>query len=146
DHALSAGYALASQADRIIVPRTGAVGSIGVVAMHTDMSGALDRQGVAVTLIHAGARKLDANPYQPLPEAIRSRIESELEDLRQLFAQTVAEGRGRRLDTQRALGTEAATFRGEAAVFAGLADEVADPAIALRAFAAAPRGTSTTTS
>ena len=143
DHALSAAYALASQADRIILPRTGAVGSIGVVAMHSDISGALDQKGIAVTLIHAGARKVDANPYQPLPEAVRTRIAGELEDLRQLFAETVAEGRGRRLDTQRALGTEAAVFRGEAAVFAGLADEVADPVTAFRAFAAAPRGTST---
>lgn len=143
DHALSAAYALASQADRIILPRTGAVGSIGVVAMHSDMSGALDQKGIAVTLIHAGARKVDANPYQPLPEAVRDRIADELEDLRQLFAETVAEGRGRRLDISQALGTEAALFRGEAAVFAGLADEVADPVTAFRAFAAAPRGTST---
>ena len=143
DHALSAAYALASQADRIILPRTGAVGSIGVVAMHSDMSGALDQKGIAVTLIHAGARKVDANPYQPLPEAIRARIAGELEDLRQLFAETVAEGRGRRLDTLQALGTEAAVFRGEAAVFAGLADEVVDPVTAFRAFAAAPRGTTT---
>jgi ClpP class serine protease len=143
DHALSAAYALASQADRIILPRTGAVGSIGVVAMHSDMSGALDQKGIAVTLIHAGARKVDANPYQPLPEAVRERIAGELEDLRQLFAETVAEGRGRRLDTSEALGTEAAVFRGEAAVFAGLADEVADPVTAFRAFAAAPRGTTT---
>jgi len=146
DHALSAAYALASQADRIILPRTGAVGSIGVVAMHSDMSGALDQKGIAVTLIHAGARKVDANPYQPLPEAVRARIAGELEDLRQLFAETVAEGRGRRLDTLQALGTEATVFRGEAAVFAGLADEVADPVTAFRAFAAAPRGTSTLTS
>lgn len=143
DHALSAAYALASQADRIILPRTGAVGSIGVVAMHSDMSGALDQKGIAVTLIHAGARKVDANPYQPLPEAVRDRIAGELEDLRRLFAETVAEGRGRRLDTLRALGTEAAVFRGEAAVFAGLADEVADPVTAFRAFAAEPRGTTT---
>jgi ClpP class serine protease len=143
DHALSAAYALASQADRIILPRTGAVGSIGVVAMHSDMSGALDQKGIAVTLIHAGARKVDANPYQPLPEAVRDRIAGELEDLRQIFAETVAEGRGRRLDTLQALGTEAAVFRGEAAVFAGLADEVADPVTAFRAFAAAPRGTTT---
>ena len=143
DHALSAAYALASQADRIILPRTGAVGSIGVVAVHNDMSGALDQKGIAVTLIHAGARKVDANPYQPLPEAVRERIAGELEDLRQLFAETVAEGRGRRLDTSQALGTEAAVFRGEAAVFAGLADEVADPVTAFRAFAAASRGTST---
>ncbi|GHC36489.1 serine peptidase [Gemmobacter nanjingensis] len=143
DHALSAAYALASQADRIILPRTGAVGSIGVVAMHSDMSGALDQKGIAVTLIHAGARKVDANLYQPLPEAVRARIAGELEDLRQLFAETVAEGRGRRLDTLQALSTEAAVFRGEAAVFAGLADEVADPVTAFRAFAAAPRGTIT---
>jgi len=143
DHALSAAYALASQADRIILPRTGAVGSIGVVAMHSDMSGALDQKGIAVTLIHAGARKVDANPYQPLPEAVRARIAGELEDLRQLFAETVAEGRGRRLDTSQALATEAAVFRGEAAIFAGLADEVADPVTAFRAFAAAPRGTAT---
>lgn len=143
DHALSAGYALASQADRIILPRTGAVGSIGLVTMHSDMSGALDQKGISVTLIHAGARKVDANPYQPLPETVRTRIAGELEELRQLFAETVAEGRATRLDTLRALGTEAAVFRGEAAVFAGLADEVADPVTAFRAFAAAPRGTST---
>ena len=146
DHALSAAYALASQADRIVLPRTGTVGSIGVVAMHSDMSGALDQKGIAVTLIHAGTRKVDANPYQPLPEAVRERIAGELEDLCQLFAETVAEGRGRRLDTLQALGTEAAVFRGEAAVFAGLADEVADPVTAFHAFAAAHRGTSTLTS
>ncbi|MGA0543385.1 hypothetical protein [Neotabrizicola sp. VNH66] len=58
-------------------------------------------------------------------------------------AVTVAEGRDRRLDTLRALGTEAAVFRGESAVFAGLADEVADPVTAFRAFVAAPRGTTT---
>ena len=138
DHALSAAYALASQADRIVLSRTGAVGSIGVVAIHSDMSGALDQKGIAVTLIHAGARKVDANPYEPLPKAIRARIAAELEDLRQLFAATVAEGRGRRLDTVAALATEAAVLRGEEAVFAGLADEVADPVTAFRAFAAAP--------
>ncbi|MFD2174840.1 S49 family peptidase [Rhodobacter lacus] len=101
---------------------------------------AIGNLGHEVRLIHAGARKVDANPYQPLPEAIRARIAGELEDLRQLFAETVAEGRGQRLDTLRALGTEAAVFRGEAAAFAGLADEVADP---VTAFAAAPRGTTT---
>lgn len=138
EHALSAGYALASQADRIILPRTGAVGSIGVVALHTDMSSALDQKGIAVTLVHAGARKLDANPWQPLPAVVRDQMQAELENLRVLFARTVADGRGDRIDAARALSTEAAVFRGEAAVLAGLADEVADPVTAFRAFAAAP--------
>ena len=56
---MSAGYVLASQADRIVLPRTGAVGSIGVVVMHADLSGQLSDAGVTVTLIHSGAHKVD---------------------------------------------------------------------------------------
>ncbi len=141
EHALSAGYVLASQADHIILPRTGAVGSIGVVALHTDMSGALDQKGIAVTLIHAGSHKVDANPYQPLPQAVHDQMQRELEVVRFLFAETVAAGRGDRLTQAGALATEAAVFRGTEAIAAGLADEVADPVTAFRAFAAAPRGT-----
>jgi ClpP class serine protease len=141
EHALSAGYVLASQADRIILPRTGAVGSIGVVALHTDMSGALDQKGIAVTLIHSGAHKVDANPYQPLPEAVHDQMQRELEVVRFLFAETVAAGRGDRLTLTAALATEAAVFRGADAIAAGLADELADPVAAFRSFAADPRGT-----
>ena len=141
EHALSAGYALASQADRIILPRTGAVGSIGVVALHTDMSGALDQKGIAVTLIHAGAHKVDANPYRPLPEAVHDQMQRELEVVRFLFAETVAAGRGDRLTQASALATEAAVFRGADAIAAGLADDLADPVTAFHAFAAAPQGT-----
>lgn len=134
EHALSAGYALASQADRITLPRTGAAGSIGVITMHTDMSGMLAQKGVAVTLIHAGAKKADGNPYAALPAGIRDKLEAELEDLRMLFAETVAAGRGNRLGKDAALATEAAIFRGAAALKAGLADAVADPRTAFRAF------------
>ena len=142
EHALSAGYVLASQADRIVLPRTGAVGSIGVVALHTDMSGALDQKGIAVTLIHAGAHKIDANPYQPLPEAVHDQMQRELEVVRFLFAETVSAGRGDRLTHAAALATEAAVFRGANAIAAGLADDLADPVAAFHAFAAAPRGSS----
>ena len=139
EHALSAGYVLASQADRIILPRTGAVGSIGVVALHTDMSGALDQKGIAVTLIHSGAHKVDANPYQPLPKAVHDQMQRELEVVRFLFTETVAAGRGDRLTHAAALATEAAVFRGTEAIAAGLADDLADPVTAFTAFAAARR-------
>jgi len=145
EHALSAGYVLASQADRIVLPRTGAVGSIGVVALHTDMSGALNQKGIAVTLIHAGSHKIDANPYQPLAEAVHDQMQRELEVVRFLFAETVAAGRGERLTQTAALATEAAVFRGAEAIAAGLADDLADPVTAFRTFAAAPRGTTSPT-
>ncbi len=81
------------------------------------------------------------NPYQPLPEAVHDQMQRELEVVRFLFAETVAAGRGDRLTQAAALATEAAVFRGADAIAAGLADELADPVTAFRAFAAAPRGT-----
>jgi signal peptide peptidase SppA len=134
EHAFSAGYALASQADRIILPRTGAVGSIGVVVMHADLSGQLSDAGVTVTLIHSGAHKVDGNPYTPLPEPVRDRIQAEIDSIRMLFAETVAAGRGRHLNAEAALATEADCYRGADAVAAGLADEVCDSASAFATF------------
>lgn len=126
EHAFSAGYALASQADRILLPRTGAIGSIGVVVMHADLSGQLDQDGVRVTMIHSGAHKVDGNPYEPLPENVQDDIQREIDVLRFLFAETVAAGRSGRMSQEAALATEAATYRGTDAVAAGLADEVID--------------------
>ncbi|ATX65528.1 S49 family peptidase [Roseinatronobacter bogoriensis] len=126
EHAFSAGYALASQADRILLPRTGALGSIGVVVLHADLSGQLDQDGVRVTLIHSGLHKVDGNPYQPLPEGVRGDIQREIDVLRFLFAETVAAGRSGKISHEAALATEAATYRGADALAAGLADEVTD--------------------
>ena len=136
EHAFSAGYALASQADRIILPRTGAVGSIGVVVMHADLSGQLSDAGVTVTLVHSGAHKVDGNPYEPLPDAVRARVQGEIDGIPKLFAETVAAGRGRRLTAEAALATEAECYRGAEAVALGLADDVSDSASAFAAFTA----------
>jgi capsid assembly protease len=140
EHAFSAGYALASQADRILLPRTGALGSIGVVVMHADLSGQMDQDGIRVTLIHSGQHKVDGNPYAPLPEDVRADIQREIDVLRFLFAETVAAGRAGRLSQEAALATEAATYRGADAVTAGLADEVTDLARGFAAFRQANSG------
>lgn len=145
EHAFSAGYVLASQADRILLPRTGAVGSIGVVVMHADMSGQLDQDGMRVTLIHSGEHKVDGNPYAPLPDGVRADIQGEIDVLRFLFAETVAAGRTGRLSQKAALATEAATYRGVDAVTAGLADEVTDLAGGLTTFQQVVSGRSAST-
>ncbi|WP_306133068.1 S49 family peptidase [Roseivivax marinus] len=142
DHAFSAGYAIASQASRIVMPRTAGVGSIGVIAMHADFSQQLEAMGVQVTVISAGSHKADGNPYEPLPESVRASLSAEMEELRAIFAETVGAGRGARLDAAGALATEAATYLGEAAVQAGLADEVANPREAFERFRAEVNGRS----
>lgn len=121
--AYSAAYAIASQADVLVAPRTGEVGSIGVVMMHADYSGALDEAGIKVTMIHAGAHKVDGNPYEALPESVRTRWEAECEDTRQLFASSVARGRGIGVDA--VLATEAQCYGAPDALRLGLIDAVA---------------------
>jgi ClpP class serine protease len=146
ESALSGGYAIASQADRIILPRTGEVGSIGVLTMHVDYGAALEMDGIAVTLIQSGARKTDGHPYGPLPDEVRADWQARVDTLRAIFAETVAAGRGERLTARAALATEAACLGGAEAVAAGLADEVADPRAAFAAFVAEVNGRATITS
>ncbi|MBX3516030.1 MAG: S49 family peptidase [Rhodospirillales bacterium] len=120
--ALSAAYAIASVADRLYATRTGEVGSVGVVAVHLDESGADAMAGLKWTLIHAGARKTDGNPHEPLSPRATADIQSDVDALYDQLVALVAGNRGLGADTVRA--TEAAIYRGEKAVKAGLADRV----------------------
>lgn len=123
DTATSAAYAIASAAHMVFLPRFGAVGSIGVWTMHIDMSRALEDLGLKITLIAAGAHKLDGNPFEPLPESVRAEIQSSVDHVRDGFVDAVARYRGLPPDQVRA--TEAAIFDDRDAVKAGLADAVA---------------------
>jgi signal peptide peptidase SppA len=138
ENAASAAYALASQADRVTIPRTGAAGSIGVVCMHADFSRLLDTEGVTLTLIHAGAHKVDGNPYEPLPDAVRAEWQAELDETHRLFAELVSRGRG--MTVEAVLATEAKVFTGSAARAAGLVDAVLAPEDAFQALLSALDG------
>jgi ClpP class serine protease len=122
EQAASAGYLIASAAHQIIVPRTGSVGSVGVVAAHMDQSKAMEKKGVAVTLIYAGEKKVDGNPYQPLPASVKAEWQAEIQDVYGLFVDTVA--RNLNIGADRVRGTQAAMFMGSKAVDAGLAHRV----------------------
>src|SRR5690625_8005767 len=54
EHAYSAAFSLASAADRIHVPRTGGVGSVGVVTAHIDGSEARPHQGATLEVSDGG--------------------------------------------------------------------------------------------
>ncbi|CDX55899.1 Peptidase S49 [Mesorhizobium plurifarium] len=122
--AASAMYAIASGATEIVTTETGISGSIGVVLLHADFSRQLDREGITPTLIHAGAHKVDGNPFEPLSEAVREDLQAEVDAFYGAFLTTVAKGRGSRLTAAAARKTEARTFIGKAAVDAGVADRV----------------------
>lgn len=128
--AYSAGYLLASSGDRIILPRTAGVGSIGVIATHTEYSKWEEETGISVTHIYAGDRKADFSPHHPLSSEAAAVLQEMVNDNYDLFVETVARNRG--MSTKAVRETEAGIFRGKKAVTAKLADKVsaADKAIA----------------
>lgn len=121
--AASAAYLGGSAADQFAITSTGLAGSIGVVARHVDLSRALDAEGITVTHIFAGSHKVDGNPYEPLPESVRKDWQAEIDNLYGMFIDAVATHRG--IEARAVRATQAATYTGQAAVDARLADRIA---------------------
>ena len=129
--ALSAAYAIATAADRVWLTRTAEVGSIGVVAVHVDESVADAKAGLNYTFLHAGAHKVDGHPHAPLAAPVAADIQADIEQLHTQFIALVAGFR--RLTPEAIRDTEARVYRGEAAVQAGLADQIGTRAEAITA-------------
>lgn len=136
ESAYSAAFAWASVADRIFITRTGGSGSVGVVTAHMDVSGAMEKAGYKITFIHAGDHKVDGNPYQALPEAVKARIQQRIDSMYTIFTSTTARNLG--IEESVVIGTQAATFGAEESVAIGFAHEVLPFDEAMAAFSGEP--------
>lgn len=120
--ACSAAYAIAAVCDKVYGPQDAMVGSIGCVMVHTAMNRALDDNGIDVTVIRSGERKMRGNPYEGLDEATATKFQASVDDVRKRFANLVSMGRN--LPVKDLLATEGDWFEGEEAVRLGLMDAV----------------------
>ena len=120
--AYSACYLVASACDRIVLSKTSGVGSIGVVSAHHDYSDALKSEGVAVTYVYAGDKKVDANPYEALKDSAKIDMQNRVDKFYNMFVNEVSKNRG--ISDETIIGTQAGIYIGEDAVKIGLADEV----------------------
>jgi len=126
DYAFSAAYLLAAAADQVwLAGATSQVGSVGVVMVHFSFEEMIEAEGVKVTIIQAGARKTDGNPYQDLPDAVRERFQGAIDRIYGEFVARVAAWRG--MSEAAVRGTEADIFMGRDAIKVGLATGMADP-------------------
>jgi signal peptide peptidase SppA len=123
DMAASAAYGIAAQADEIVISQSSVTGSIGVVMVHLDQSEELKKKGRKPTLIFAGAHKVDANSFEPLPDAVRADLQREVDSFMDRFVAAVHAGRPA-FSEAAIRGTEARVFIGATAIEAGLADRV----------------------
>ena len=89
----SAGYALASVGDHISTPRTGLVGSVGVIWLHEEVSRMLEDAGVKVTIIRKGPDKANTNSFEPLSDSGRDFMQKTVDEIYDLFVSTVTRNR-----------------------------------------------------
>jgi len=123
--AYSAAYAIASAASKIYVPRTGGVGSIGVIALRLDITGALAQMGIKITTLAFGERKTDTYPTTPLSAEAEKRLQADIDVLGEIFLEIVARNRG--IEVEKVREMQAGTFLGQSGVNSGLADAVLTP-------------------
>lgn len=130
EFAYSAAFSLISAMDEIVLPRTGGVGSVGVVTSHVNKKAALDKAGLEVTFMYAGKHKVDGNPYEALGEDAKNRMQARIDALYNIFVSTVARNLG--IEESAVRGTEALTLSADEAVAIGFATRIApiDEAIA----------------
>lgn len=120
--ACSGAYALACAAEKIIVPDTGFVGSIGVINTRVDVSQSDALQGIRFAITTSGARKSDGHPHTPVSEGESAATQTIVDSLAAVFFDLVEELRG--TPAGQIAKLQAGVFHGQAAVEAGLADQV----------------------
>lgn len=124
DQATSAAYAIASAAERVYMPPSGIVGSIGAICIHVDMSKAHEMEGYKVTEVASGTRKAELSSHKPLSASGRETLQRVVDACGEQFFAAVSLYRpDLGVDTIRDM--QAAVFVAAEAQSAGLVDGVA---------------------
>jgi protease-4 len=137
DMLTSGAYLIAVSADKIVVNRSTVAGSIGVITHGFGFTGLMEKLGVERRTLHAGANKNRMDPYGPVVEADKQKMEAMLTDIHNHFIDTVKAGRKDKLKGEDSALFTGDFWTGDQAVKLGLADEISDlPTILQKEFGA----------
>jgi capsid assembly protease len=121
--AYSAAFGLFSQTAKRFMTRTAGVGSVGVIAVHYDMSGNLKQAGVKPTIIKFGEKKDQFGPFKPLSVEAEAKLQASVNASGETFVEYVSTGLG--ISAEAVRGTEADVFDAPQALELGFVDEAA---------------------
>lgn len=93
-YAFSAGYQIITAASEVYSIPSGMVGSVGSYVQHADYSQMLEKDGVKVTFIFAGEKKVAGNSYEPLSESAKADLQAEVDEFYSMFVADLARNRG----------------------------------------------------
>jgi protease IV len=132
--AASGAYLAALGARRIFAYPESTVGSIGVIMPHIAVRELLQRVGISVELLHAGAHKDAYQGIRPLTVDEREKLQAIVQEQYDEFVGLVARERKQPVETIRALAT-GEFWTGRKALAMGLIDVLADREQALATLA-----------
>jgi len=121
DVAASGGYYIAMACDTIIAHPATITGSIGVILAIPNVAGTLDRIGVTIDTVSAGASSQFMNPMMKFSEADKNTLRDLSAPIYRRFVQRVADSRKKSFEETR-LVARGRVWTGEAAKKAGLTD------------------------
>lgn len=121
-YAYSAAYMALSACDHAMVSLDGGAGSVGVLCLHADHTKQFGNEGIKVTVLRSGNRKARGNPFEELDDETRDYIQGQMDELYDLFCETVGEFRG--IGKQAVVETEARDYTPKAARAIGFVDEI----------------------
>lgn len=132
----SAGYAIGSSATKVYATPSSKIGSIGVIRMHMNLKGMLDKMGVEVTIIEApeDGMKSAGSPYRPLTADEKADFQESVNKAYADFTELVVANRG--MTAEAVQGTKAKVFRADEALALTLIDAVKTPSEAVSSFMA----------
>lgn len=121
--AASAAYWIAAGvADRIYMPESGMVGSIGCFATLVDQTEELKQAGIAIEIVRDPPGKAEAHPLGPVSDLARSRAQEMVSAVTARFTAAMASRRG--IAAKDVTALNGAVVEGSAAVAARLADGI----------------------
>lgn len=120
----SAAYRLGAAAREVFSTKMAEVGSIGVIAIHHEITKMLDKEGVNVTVLRSGEFKALGNPYEKLDPKARAVIQEQMDFLYEDFVSEIAANRGMPIQYVKENAAEGRVFFGVQALDVGLVDGV----------------------
>ncbi len=89
----SGAYYIASAADQIVAHPTAITGSIGVIMLHLNLQGLLEKIGVGAEAIKSGPQKDTGSPFREMTQEDRRILQGMIDTLQVRFLSVVKQGR-----------------------------------------------------
>lgn len=93
DVGASGAYYISMSADKIVAHPTSVTGSIGVIMLHVNLQGLLEKVGVGAEPIKSGANKDLGSPLKPLSPEDRRVLQGIINSMYGRFLEVIVEGR-----------------------------------------------------